>query len=60
LRILNPRIENSNAHKKTETSEKRKKKTKTFNMKCFIQVDLVENDEKSKSARTYIQALIII
>jgi hypothetical protein len=37
----------------------KKKKTKTFNMKCFIQVDLVENDEKSKSARTFIQALII-
>ena len=36
-----------------------KKKTKTYNMKCFIQVDLVENDEKSKSARTFIQALII-
>jgi len=57
LRILNPRIQNSNAHKKTKISEK--KKTKTFNMKCFIQVDLVENDEKSKSARTFIQALII-
>ena len=43
--------------KKTKISEKRK--TKTFNMKCFIQIDLVENDEKSKSARTFIQALII-
>jgi len=57
LRILNPRVQNSNAHKKTKISEK--KKTKTFNIKCFIQVDLVENDEKSKSARTFIQALII-
>ena len=28
-------------------------------MTCFIQVDLVENDEKSKFARTFIQALII-
>ena len=43
--------------KKTKISEK--KKTKTFNMKCFIQVDLVENDEKSKSDSTFIQALRI-
>ena len=28
-------------------------------MQCIVQVDLVENDEKSKSARTFIQALII-
>ena len=32
--------------KKTKVSEK--KKTKTFDMKCFIQVKLVENDEKVK------------
>jgi hypothetical protein len=57
LRILNPRIQNSNAHKKTKVSEK--KKTKKIDMKCLIQVELVENDEKSKSARTFIQALII-
>ena len=38
----------------------KKRKPKHLNeMKCFIQVDLVENDEKSKSARTFIQALII-
>ena len=32
--------------KKTKVSEK--KKTKTFDMKCLIQVTLIENDKKVK------------
>ena len=43
--------------KKAKVSEK--KKTKTFDMKRFIQVKLIENDEKSKSAITFIEALCI-
>ena len=41
--------------KKAKLSEEKK----TFDMKCFIQVKLIENDEKSKSASTFIQALCI-
>ena len=41
--------------KKAKVSEK--KKTKTFDMKCFIPANLFENDEKSKSACTFIRAL---
>ena len=37
----------------------KKKQIKTFDMKGFIQVKLIENDEKSKSESTFIQALCI-
>ena len=36
-----------------------KKENQIFDIKCFIQVKLIENDEKSKSAITFIEALCI-